>query len=196
MTHEVGAKWDVLQERMSLTGSVYQIQKANARETDPTNSTRTILAGNYRVRGTQFGAAGHLTERWELFGGYSFNDAVVVGSPNLLEVGHSPPNAPKHTLTMFTTYTLPWHEVEVGGGINFVSARTASSTPVAGTNIIQHAPGYAAMSLMAKYPVTQNISLQVNIANATDTYYYDQLHPSHVILGPSRSALFTLNVKL
>ena len=75
-----------------------------------------ILAGNYRVRGAQFGVAGHLTERWELFGGYSYNDAVVVSSPNPNEVGHAPPNAPKHTLTFFTSYVLPWHNVEIGGG--------------------------------------------------------------------------------
>jgi catecholate siderophore receptor len=52
------------------------------------------------------------------------------------------------------------------------------------------------MSLMAKYQVTPTVSLQANIINATDTYYYDLLHPSHVVLGPLRSALFTLNVKL
>ncbi len=195
-THEVGGKWDVLNGRMSLTGAVYQIQKGNARETDPNNPTLSILAGNYRVRGAQVGVAGHLTERWELFGGYSFNDAVVVSSPNAVEVGHAPPNAPRHTLTFFTSYELPWNNVEIGGGLNFVSSRTASSTPVAGTTTIQRAPGYVAMSLMAKYPITPNISLQANISNVTDTYYYDQLHPSHVILGPSRSALFTLNVQL
>ncbi|MEA2739976.1 MAG: catecholate siderophore receptor, partial [Acetobacteraceae bacterium] len=164
--------------------------------TDPNNPTLDALAGNYRVRGAQIAVAGHLTARWELFGGYSFNDAIVVSSPFPTEVGHSPPNAPKHTMTMFSTYTLPWNDLELGGGVNFVSARTASSFPVTGTNIIQRAPGYVTMSLMAKYPVTPNISVQVNVMNATDTYYYDQLHPSHIFLGPSRSALFTVNVKL
>jgi catecholate siderophore receptor len=195
-THEIGGKWDVLQQRMSLTGSIYQIQKANARETDPNNPTLDILGGNYRVRGFQVAAAGHLTNRWELFGGYSYNDAIVVSSPNPLEVGHAPPNAPQHTLTLFTSYQLPWHNIELGGGMNFVTSRTAASTPVAGTTTIQRAPGYVTMSLMAKYPVTDNISLQANVTNVTDTYYYDQLHPSHIILGPSRAALFTLNVKL
>jgi catecholate siderophore receptor len=195
-TYEVGGKWDVLNQRLSLTGSIYQIEQANVRETDPNNPTLDILGGDYRVRGFQFGVAGHLTPRWELFGGYNYNDAIVVSSPNPLEVGHSPPNAPKHTVTMFTSYKLPWHNLELGGGISYVSARTAASTPVTGTSIIERAPGYVTLSLMAKYPITPNISAQVNIANATDTYYYDELHPGHIILGPSRSALFTISVKL
>jgi catecholate siderophore receptor len=195
-THEFGGKWDVLDQRLSLTGSIYQIQKANAREVDPNNPTLDILAGNYRVRGAQLGVAGHVTERWEIFGGYAYNDAVVVSSPNPQEVGHAPPNAPKHTMTLFSSYKLPWHDLELGGGVAYVSSRTAASTPVAGTNVIERAPGYFTMSLMAKYPVTPNISLQANVTNVTDTYYYDQLHPSHIILGPSRAALFTVNVKL
>ena len=79
-------------------------------------------------------AAGNVTDRWEVFGGYSFNDAIVVSSPFATEVGHSPPNAPKHTVTMFTSYRLPWRNLELGGGINYVSARTASSSYIGNTS--------------------------------------------------------------
>jgi catecholate siderophore receptor len=137
-----------------------------------------------------------LTDRWSIFGGYSYNDAIVVSSPNPLEVGHAPGNAPKHTLSTWTEYHLPWYGIEVGGGISFVSSRTASTTPVTGTNVINRAPGYWTMSLMAKYPIKPGLSLQVNLTNVTDTYYYDELHPGHIVLGPARAALFTLSAKL
>jgi catecholate siderophore receptor len=195
-TYEVGGKWDVLDQRLSLTGSVYQIQQANVRETDPNNPTLDILAGNYRIRGFQLGVTGHLTDKWEVFSGYAYNDARVIASPNPLEIGNTPPNAPHHTFSIFTTYVLPWHDIQVGGGINYVSSRTASSTPVKGTNIIERAPGYVTTSLMAKYQISPTMSLQANVNNVTDAAYYDELHPGHIILGPSRSALFTLNVKL
>ncbi len=195
-TYEVGGKWDVLNQRLSLTGSIYQIEKTNAREADPSNPTLDILAGDYRNRGFQMGATGHLTDRWEVFAGYSYNSAIVIASPNPKELGHSPPNAPHHTFSVFSSYYLPWHNVELGGGINYVSARTASSTPVTGTNTIERAPGYVTLSLMAKYPLTQQVSLQANVTNVTNTYYNDELHPGHIIVGPARSALFTLNVKL
>lgn len=194
--YELGSKWDLLHQQVSVTGSVYQMEMGNVRETDPNNPLAQILAGDYRIRGLELGVTGKLTDRWSVFGGYSYNDAIVVSSPNPNEVGHAPPNAPKHTLSAWTEYHLPWHGIEVGGGISFVSARTASSTPVSGTNIIDRAPGYWTMSLMAKYPITPNLSLQVNVTNVTDTYYYDELHPGHIIIGPARAALFTLSAKL
>ena len=194
--YETGTKWDLFQQRLSLTGALYQMQTANVREADPNNPTADILAGNYRMRGLEIGVTGRLTDRWQVFGGYAYNDAIVVASPNPLEVGHAPPNAPKHTLTAWTEYNLPWHGLEIGGGINFVSARTASSTPAPGTNIIETAPGYWTMQLMAKYPISPTLSLQANLTNVTDTYYYDQLHPGHIIIGPARAALFTLRARL
>jgi catecholate siderophore receptor len=201
ITYEVGGKWDLPATRLSLTGSIYQIEKRNARETDPNNPTLDVLAGDYRVRGFQMGATGHITSSWEVFGGYSYNDAVVVASPNPLELGNQPPNAPHHTVSAFTTYRLPWglvpgHGIELGVGVNYVSARTASSTPVAGSNIIERAPGYWTMRLMAQAPLTDTVSLQANVTNVTDRYYYDSLHPGHIIIGPGRAALFTLNAKL
>jgi catecholate siderophore receptor len=194
-TYEAGTKWNVLNRRLTLTGAVYQIQKANVREVNPNNPLTDILAGNYRMRGLELSATGHLTDSWEIFAGYAYNDAVVVASPNPLEVGHVPPNAPRHTLSAWTEYYLPWHGLEVGGGISYVSSRAASSTPVTGSHTIETAPGYWTMQLMAKYPITPNISAQVNITNVTDTYYYDELHPGHIIIGPARAALFTLSAK-
>jgi catecholate siderophore receptor len=193
--YEVGTKWNVLNQRLTLTAAAYQIEKSNVREVDPNNPLADILAGNYRMRGVEMGVTGHLTDKWEIFAGYAYNDALVVASPNPKEVGHVPPNAPRHTLSAWTEYYLPWHGLEIGGGISYVSARTAASTPVVGSNIIETAPGYWTMQLMAKYPITPNISAQLNITNVTNTYYYDELHPGHIIIGPARAALFTLAAK-
>ncbi len=189
-TYEVGTKWDI--GRLSLTGALYQIEKHNARETDPADATRTILAGNYRSRGFELTAAGHITPVWEVFGGYSYNDVVVVASPNRLEIGNSPPNAPKHTVALWTEYSFPAYRLTFGAGVNYTSSRTASSLPQAGTTIIERAPGYTTLQLMAKYHITRQLTAQVNVQNATDTRYYAALHPSHIVMGPARSALFSL----
>ncbi|MBB3173033.1 catecholate siderophore receptor [Endobacter medicaginis] len=193
-TVELGGKWDI--GRLSLTSAVYQIQMYNVRETNPADATQTILAGNYRARGFELQASGHITRRWEIFGGYSYNDVVVVSSPNRLELGNSPPNAPKHTVALWTEYHLPWLPMELGAGVNYVSTRTASSLPISGTTVIERAPGYATMQLMAKYQITPRFSGQVNLTNVTDTTYYDALHPSHIVMGPARAALFSFDYKL
>jgi catecholate siderophore receptor len=194
--YEIGGKWDVLDRRLSLTTAFYDLAMSNVRETDPSNPTADILAGNYRVLGFEVGATGHITDRWQVFGGYSYNDAEVVASPNPQELGHAPPNAPRHTLSAFTEYKLPWYGVEIGGGFNYLSSRTASSLPVAGTNVIERAPGYVIGQLFAKAPINDRMNLQVNVTNISNEYYYDGLHPGHIIVGAGRAALFTLNVKL
>ena len=199
--YELGTKWDVLDRRLSLTGSLFKETMTNVRETDPNDATKDVLAGQYRMRGFQLGMTGHITSAWEIFTGYAYNDGSVVSSPNSREVGNQPPNAPHHTFSVFSEYHLPWGLIpgrgaEVGAGVNYVSRRTASSTPVAGSTTIEKAPGYVTLSLTAKQPITDQVSLQVNVTNVTDTYYYDALHPSHIIVGAQRAALFTLNVKL
>ena len=122
-------------------------------------------------------------KRSSVFAGYSYNDAEVVASPNPLELHHQPPNAPRHTFSAFAEYKLPWYGIEVGGGVNYLSSRTASSLPVTGTSIIERAPGYVIAQLMAKAPITDTLTAQVNITNITDRYYYDGLHPGHIIVG-------------
>ena len=38
---------------------------------------------------------------------------------------------------------------------------------------------------MAKYPLTDRLDLQLNVYNLTDEYYYDQIHPAHIVPGPA-----------
>ena len=38
---------------------------------------------------------------------------------------------------------------------------------------------------MAKYPLTEHVSLQLNLNNLTDNRFYDQLHPAHSSREPA-----------
>jgi len=91
---------------------------------------------------------------------------------------------------------LPRH-FELGGGANYVSIRTASSTvpldPT--TGLIKQVPGYWIFSAMASHPLGEHVDVQVNVYNLANRYYYDELHPAHIILGPGRSALIGFNFK-
>ncbi|WP_158747795.1 TonB-dependent siderophore receptor [Acidisphaera sp. L21] len=194
--YEIGGKWDTLDSKLSLTTALYRLAMTNVRETSLVDPTTSILAGDYRVYGFEVGVTGHITPRLQIFAGYSYNDAEVVASPNINELGHQPPNAPKHTFSTFIEYKTPWYGIEVGGGVNLVSSRTASSLPVTGTTIIERAPGYTIGQLFAKAPINDHITAQVNITNISDETYYDGLHPGHIITGAARAALFTLNFKL
>jgi catecholate siderophore receptor len=90
---------------------------------------------------------------------------------------------PKHSASLWMEYRLP-SGVEVGGGLNYVGRRIAQNTAP-----IEKAPGYVTFDVMAKYRLSEQIGLQVNVYNLTDRYYYDQLHPFHIVPGAGRSVL-------
>ena len=49
-TYEIGAKWEVLDRKLALSGALFQLEKTNARVTDPNNSLFHILGGDQRVQ--------------------------------------------------------------------------------------------------------------------------------------------------
>ncbi len=196
-TYEFGTKWDFPHNRLSLRASVFQTVKLNAREPDPTNSLLNVLAGTQRVNGAQVEIRSKLTSRWDVLGSYADIDGKVVSSNYYpASIGARLANVPRNTFNFWSTYRLP-REWETGLGANFVSSRTASSTapfdPV--TGLVKQVPGYWVFNAMANHPLTEHLALQVNVNNIANRYYYDQLHPAHIILGAGRSALIGLKFK-
>ncbi len=190
-TYEIGAKWDIAHPGLSVRTAVFRTDKLNAREPDPTNSLLNVLAGKQRVNGFQTEVSGHLTKHWDFQGSYAYLDATLRASNFYpAAVGARLANVPRHTFTVWQTYQLPY-KVRMGAGGNFVGARTASSTvpldPISG--LVKQAPGYWVFNAMIERPVTEHATLHANVYNLADRYYYDQLHPAHIVLGPARSAL-------
>jgi catecholate siderophore receptor len=196
-TYEFGTKWDLNNGRLTINSSWFRTIKENAREASPTNSLLYVLAGNQRVSGVEADVRGHLTSRWEVLSSYAYLDSKVVSSQFYpAAVGYPLANVPKNTFNFWTEYRLP-HHFEFGAGANYVSSRTASSTvpldPTTGA--IKEVPGYWVFNAMASHPLAENVDLQVNAYNLANRYYYDEIHPGHIVLGPGRSALIGLKFK-
>ncbi len=191
-TYEVGSKWDLFAERLSIRGAVFRSEKTNARVTDPNNPLLNTLGGNQRADGFELEATGRLTERWQVFAGYAYQDAEVTKSsplPTSPQPGVALTNAPKHTFNLFTTYELPWG-FQVGGGLNYVSGRVARNTPPIST-----VPGYWTVDALVKYHLAEHVDLQLNLFNLFDEYYIDQVHPAHIVPGAGRTALITTSFR-
>lgn len=195
-TYEVGVKWEVLDRKLTLTGALFHMEKTNARVTDPNNSLFQILGGDQRVQGFELGAIGNITERWQISAGYAYLDSRTVKTTLANTVGQALANTPKHSGALFTTYKLPFHDVQVGGGFNFASDRLASSSPDATTNAYKKAPGYFILQSMVKVPLRPGLDVQLNGYNLLDQKYYDLIHPAHVVPGAGRTFLMSLNFKL
>jgi catecholate siderophore receptor len=194
---EAGTKWDLLGGRLSLRGALFRTGKTNAREPDPAHPLLNVLAGNQRASGVEATVSGRITSRWEVLSGYAHLDASVVSSRYYPAAAGAPlANVPANTLSFWSSYRFSRHW-EAGAGGNFVDSRTASSTapfdPVTGG--VRQVPSYWVFQAMASHPITEHVSIQANIYNIAGRYYYDQVHPAHIVPGPGRSALIGLKFK-
>jgi catecholate siderophore receptor len=190
-TFEAGSKWDLLSSRLALSGALFRTEKLNARETDPNNPLLNILSGNQRVNGLEFSISAKATKNLQISSSYALLDSRLVASRGFPDaVGSRLANVPRNTFNLWTTYDFPWR-IHLGGGAIFVDRRTASSTvpldPT--TGLVKEVPSYWVFNLMASRPVAEHVDAQFNVYNLANRYYYDQVHPGHLVPGVGRSAL-------
>ncbi len=184
---ELGTKWDVMDRRLSLTGALFQVDKTNVREQMADGSY--LLAGKQRVRGLELGAAGRVTPQWDVFANYTFMSGKTVQSLNEpARVGQALGNTPRHSLNLWSTYTLPegW---TVGYGARYVGKRSVTSS---GDGLLA---SYWVHNLMVSYEVNRQWSLRLNINNLGNKAYVagvrqrlgEQSRSSAVEYGEGRS---------
>jgi catecholate siderophore receptor len=199
--YELGTKWEVLPGgRLSLSAAVFRSEMNNARVTAPDGTTQNV--GKKTMKGVELGVSGNITKEWQVFGGYTYLDGRVAdngyvntGTTAKPVYTASPyngnvfPTTPKNSASLWTSYAvLPG--VLVGGGVNYVS------TVYANINNTKFAPGYSRFDAMASYDINKHISVQLNIQNLTDKFYFDKVSSPHYAgVGPGRSATLTANFK-
>lgn len=187
-SYELGTKWDLFDNRLSLTGSLFRTEKTNARTADPTDPTNFELSGEQVVQGVEFGVAGTITDKWRVFAGYTYLDSEIESSKNPAEVGKDVSNTPHHSFNFWTVYDLPYG-FQIGAGAQFVGDRFNN-------NINQReAPSYWVIDGMVGYKINENVALRVNVYNVGDEEYIDRVGGGHFVPGPGRSATLTASVK-
>ena len=185
---EAGTKWDLLGGRVGFNTALFNTRKTNARTPginpgDPP----TVLQGEHTVSGVEFGVNGNVTDRWQMFGGYTFMDSEITRSNNAAEIGKEFGNTPNHSLSLWTSYRLP-RGVELGGGAQYVGDRFNSNTGA------RTAPAYWVVDAMAAYRVTEQLTLRLNGLNVANERYIDRVGGGHFIPGPGRSVMLTADV--
>ncbi len=194
-TIELGTKWDVLDQRLSLTAALFDTERRNAQiEVDP---GVVAQAGKTRVRGLELGAAGRITPKWAVYGGYTYMDSKLVeGAYDNVNVGDPLANTPKHSFSLWSTYkVLP--PLTVGAGAYYVGKTFGGNQGGAGggANGV-YMPAYWRFDAMAAYQVNKALSLQLNALNLTDKDYYTHTNGvHHADFGPGRQFILSANLK-
>ncbi len=186
-SYEVGAKWDLLDDKLNLTAALFDVEKTNART--QVSTTEYALSGNIRVRGGEIGVAGHITDAWQIFAGYTRLNALIVKASDGTQ-GNLPANTPQNSASIWNSYHIS-SEWEVGGGATYLSQRYAANT-----NLVT-VGGYTRWDAMVAWHQPK-YDLRLNFLNLTNKQYFDALIPSdggRSIPGIGRTVLATIDYK-
>jgi len=186
-SYEIGGKWDLLDDKLDLTAALFDVEKTNART--QVSTSEYALSGNIRVRGGEIGVAGHISDAWQVYAGYTHLNARIVKASDGTQ-GNVPANTPSDSTSIWNSYRIS-KEWEVGGGATYLSQRYAAN------NNLVSAPGYTRWDAMVAWH-QPNYDLRLNFLNIGDKKYIDALIPSdggRSIPGIGRTLLATLDYK-
>lgn len=198
---ELGGKWEFFESRLLATAALFHSENKNDLARSEADGT-IVQYGKKEVEGLELGLVGQLTPVWQLSLGYTYQDTEVtegtIGTDgSSTQTGAAISFSPKNSATLWTTYKLPI-PLTIGGGLRYVDsqARTVNNNLASVTTGIVEVGDYWVADAMAKYDLTPNYGLQLNVYNLTDEDYVASVNNSghRYYPGTPRSYLLTLNV--
>jgi len=194
-TIELGTKWDVLNEKLSLTAALFQNERKDAQiEVD---SGIYEQAGKTRVRGLELGISGQITPKWNVFGGYTYMDSELLkGAYDGVNEGDPLANTPKHSFSLWSTYAVT-PKLTLGGGAYYVGKTFGGNQGTAGGGQWEvYMPSYWRFDAMASYRFNDRLSIRLNALNLTDKVYYKRTNGvHHADFGPGRQFILSANLR-
>lgn len=152
------------------------------------------VGGETRYRGLEFSASGEIGRDFALVVSGVVLDAEItkVGTANPLELGKTPENTPKNTLSVFGEYRLPMVPgLSLNAGVYHVGKRAVNNANQAWVD------GYQTLSLGARYQTRifdKPVNLQANLDNATNKDYWSTAGNSLLGVGAPRTLRLTAKV--
>lgn len=184
-TYEVGTKWNLFDDRLSLTSALFRTEKTNARTPDPIDPTLTVLTGEQRVDGFEIGVAGRITRNWTVTGGYAWLDGEVLETGDVREAaGNALGNTPDHTASLWTTYAFT-DSLEAGLGVQYVGERWTNNREERQTD------AYTLVDAMVSYRLNSTVALRLNGYNLANKEYIDRVGGGHYVPGAERTFMLS-----
>lgn len=175
---EFGAKYDIT-PRLSLTAAVYQLERKNVAMTDPMSTSQNIVIDGQETKGAELGIAGKMTDRWSMFGGFSYQDAeftkamVISGSTYL--AGSTLGQTPSHSFSLWNRYDFneSW-----GAALGVVSrSQMFALTPTSTASTVL--PGFARVDAAIFWKASPKVQVQLNVENLADKDYVASAHTNN-----------------
>lgn len=184
-TLELGTKWNLFDNHLTLTSAVFRTEKTNARTPDPDNPDVMTLTGKQRVDGFEVGFAGRITRKWTVTGGYAWLDGELVKTSDSREApGNELGNTPRHSASLWTTYAFT-EALEAGLGVQYVGERWTNNREE------RKADGYTTVDAMIGYRVNNMLALRLNGYNLANREYVDRVGGGHYLPGAERTFMLS-----
>lgn len=180
---EVGVKWQLFDDRLMLSGSLFDISKTGSLVTEyldsPIGDIETITAqvGEQRHKGVELAAQGAATDRLFVMASTMYLDANYERDETL--EGKRPTDAPKWSASLWTRYELN-NAIAFNVGAFYEGERFADSD----NTITKDA--YTRVDVGATYKFIMSntdINLRLNVENLFDTNYLGGGGTNNVTVG-------------
>ena len=167
---ELGYKQDIGPGAL-LQVALFQIEEENRAVRDLNDPTGDYSVGSGKVRSRGFEAeiSGEIIDNFEVTAGYAYLDTIYLEDPDATGEQFEP-RAPRHSLKLWGKYTLAEGRAEglwLAGGVSVFSER---SRTLDGVTLTQG--GYFTADAQVGYPLSDRVTLAVNVNNIFDRKYY------------------------
>lgn len=201
-TYDVGVKLGLFGNRLLVQSSLFQIDRSNATETDPTNGFLQYSAEpKQRLRGFELGLSGGITPELRLSANYAYVDAEIreafTGTTgtggvvvNTAVIGNQVRYVPKHAASLWTAYSASQGALkglQLGGGLSY------QSKVFLNPENNQVTPSYVSYDALVAYTFG-NFRLAVNGYNLSNKLFYSQVNGGRVVPAAGRSFVASLGV--
>lgn len=179
---EIGAKWQLFDERLLLTTALFDISKTGSLitenlENNPEFDTITTQSGEQRHKGFELAAQGAVNDKLFVMASSAYLDAKYEKDESY--EGNTPVDAPNWSASLWSRYELN-DALAVNAGLFYEGERFANSS-----NTITK-EGYARVDIGATYKMSlgqKDISFRFNVENLFDAEYLAGGGDSNVTIG-------------
>jgi catecholate siderophore receptor len=187
--HEIGAKWD-LASGLSLTAALYELTRDNTSAPDPQNAARIVQTGSQRSRGFEFGLLGQVTDRWQVAGGYAWQDAEITSRTSAAAPGQQVALTPHNMVSL-------WNKVRLDSRWSLGLGVVHQSKSFAAIDNTVTLPGFTRVDAAVFVQLTPRLRAQANIENLFDSGYVATAQGNNNILpGSPRAVRISLSAAL
>lgn len=190
--NEVGIKADLLDNRVTTTFALFDIQKTNTLAVATCNTgvpgTCSQQVGGERSKGYEWEVEAHPLENWQVLFGFAHANAKVAksnGAKTSPLVDSRLTNAPLNSAHIWSRYDFaegPLKNLGIGVGVTYVSD-IAGSQPSLSDQRVLILPSHVVTDLVFYYQLMEKYTVTLKFGNLFDKTYYEGVNSTTNEIG-------------